>query len=72
MNQDVKKCMVTMRGKLKWILTQRPLMKIVQGIKRKLYQKLEQDIGKRFSAEIHDAVQPGGEIGNQINEMIEN
>ena len=36
LNQGIKKCSVTARGRLNWIITQRPLLKIISSIKEKV------------------------------------
>ena len=51
-----------MRARLSWILTQRPLLKIINSIKDKIMERLEQEIGTQFAADIKDAMAVGGEI----------
>lgn len=62
LNQNIKKCSVKMRGRLRWILTQRPLLKIISSIKDKIMQRLEEEIGAQFKKDIEDAMAVGGDI----------
>jgi len=60
-----------MRGRLSWILTQRPLLKIIHSIKSKIIERLEQEIGAQFAKDIKDAMADGGEIDEDVMGMIE-
>jgi hypothetical protein len=71
LNQDIKKCKVTMRGKLFFEWTQRPLLKIINSIKRKLFDRLTNDLGEKFEEDIADALENPAIINN-IKEMVEN
>jgi len=72
LNQNIKKCSVKMRGRLSWILTQRPLLKIIHSIKSKIIERLEQEIGQQFAKDIKNAMADGGEIDEDVMGMIEN
>jgi len=55
-NQDIKKCRVKNRGRLFFIWTQRPLLKIINSIKKKLVRKLSTELGKQFEQDIKNAL----------------
>jgi len=40
---------VKARGNLNWIITQRPLLKIISSIKEKVLQRLQAEIGTAFA-----------------------
>lgn len=61
-----------MRGKLTYIMTQRPLLKIITSIKDKLIQRIENQIGKQYSEDITNAFAPGGDIEEKLMNMVEN
>ena len=53
----MKKCKVKLRGRLFFVWTQRPLLKIISSIKSKLIRKLTQDLGKQYEQDIQDALE---------------
>jgi hypothetical protein len=71
LNQDIKKCRVMARGKLFFVWTQRPLLKIINSIKSKLLGKLSNAIGEHFEKDIADALEDEDIVQN-IKEMVEN
>ena len=71
LNQDIKKCKVKMRGRLFFMWTQRPLLRIIMSIKQKLFNRLQEEIGEEFGQEIADALD-NEEIDENIKELVEN
>ena len=72
LNQDIKKYNVKMRGKLTFIMTQRPLLKIITSIKDKIIERIGEQIGKQYSEDIANAFAPGGNIEGKLLDMVEN
>ena len=60
-----------MRGRLTYEWTQRPLLKILTHIKTKFVERIEQQIGKQYSADIERAMNDGI-IDEKIKNLIEN
>ena len=71
LNQDIKKCKVSMRGRLFFTWTQRPLLKIITSIKKKLFNRLANELGEKFHGDIADALE-NQEIIDNIKGMVEN
>ena len=71
LNQDIKKCRVKARGRLFFVWTQRPLLKIINSIKSKLLGRLSVAIGEHFEQDIQDALNHP-EIVENIKVMVEN
>jgi hypothetical protein len=57
LNQDVKRCKVPKYGKLFFTWTQRPLLKIISSIKKKLFNRLANELGEHFENEIAAALE---------------
>jgi len=51
---------------LNWIITQRPLLKIISSIKEKVLYRLQAEIGPAFEQDIIDAFAAGGDIENEL------
>ena len=66
LNQDIKKCNVKARGNLRWILTQRPLLKIINSIRAKVIKRLQNEIGPQYAKEIHAAMAQGGALDDHL------
>jgi hypothetical protein len=71
LNQDIKKCKVKNRGKLFFVWTQRPLLKIINSIKQKLVKRLSVELGQQFEKDIQNALN-NPEIQENLKEMVEN
>ena len=61
-----------MRGKLFFIWTQRPLLKIMNSIKNKLIRKITDKIGEEYENDVANALGEGGDIENAVMQMVEN
>ena len=71
LNQDIKKCRVKARGRLFFVWTQRPLLKIINSIKTKLLGRISNAIGEHFGEDIAKALDDE-EIVENIKVMVEN
>jgi len=71
LNQDIKKCRVKNRGRLFFIWTQRPLLKIINAVKQKLVKRLSVELGNQFAEDIQAALN-NPEIQDNLKEMVEN
>ena len=61
-----------MRGNIVGEWTQRPLLKIIMGIKEKIIERIGQNIGEQYVADIADALATGGTAEEKLIEMVEN
>ncbi len=59
-----------MRGKLQFILTQRPLLKIISTIRQKIIQRIGREIGPQYEQDISDALAAGGDIDRKLLDMV--
>ena len=57
---------------MRWILTQRPLLKIINSIRAKVIKRLQNEIGPQYSKEIHAAMAQGGALDDHLLQMVEN
>lgn len=71
LNQDIKRCRVKNRGRLHFIWTQRPLLRIINSIKNKLLRRMSLDMGPKFKKDIQQALDDP-EIQENIKQMVEN
>jgi len=71
LNQDIKKCRVNNRGRLFFIWTQRPLLKIINAVKKKLVKRMSVELGDQFAEDIQAALN-NPEIQENLKEMVEN
>lgn len=56
LNQDIKRCKVKNRGRLFFVWTQRPLLRILTSIKDKLVRRLSKEMGHQFKKDIESAL----------------
>lgn len=59
------------RGRLNWIYTQRPVLKIISNIREKVLQRLEREIGPKFAHDIKEAFAAGGDIDEELMKMVQ-
>ena len=71
LNQDIKRCRVKNRGRLFFVWTQRPLLKIINSIKAKLIKRMSTELGGQFEKDIQNALN-NPEIVENLKEMVEN
>lgn len=71
LNQEVKKCNVTMRNQLKFEWTYRPLLKILISVKDKLIDRAVDKIGEKFRPDIERALATGGPIEAEVMKALE-
>jgi len=57
LNQDIKRCKVNARGRLFFVWTQRPLLKIIRSIKNKIMRRISKVIGLQFEGDIEKALE---------------
>lgn len=60
-----------MRGRLKFELTQRPLLKIITSIKQKIIERIGENIGPQYQQDIAAALEDR-EINERIMNLVEN
>lgn len=56
---------------MRWILTQRPLLKIINSIRAKVIKRLQSELGPQYSKEIHAAMAQGGALDEHLLQMVE-
>jgi len=71
LNQDIKRCKVKNRGRLFFVWTQRPLLRIINSIKNKLLRRMSLELGPKFQKDIENALNDE-EIQEEIKAMVEN
>ena len=71
LNQEIKKCNVTMRSKLRFEWTYRPLLKILISVKDKLIDRAVDKIGEKFRPDIEQALATGGPIEAEVMKALE-
>ena len=71
LNQPIKKCVVKNRGRLRFMITKRPLLKIINSIKNKLMTRMTRELGEWAQPDIAEALE-NEEIQDQLLEMVDN
>lgn len=72
LNQDIKRMDVNMKGELEYVWTQRPLLRLIIGVKVKISDRIVAVIGEEFRPDVEAALAEGGVIEGKVIDLMQN